>query len=103
MQARHALPVLGLATLLSSGCGAVIARTKIVSAEAALAGARLAGGDQKSVYEYTGAELYLEKAREEESYGRFGPAIDFGDTATKLADEAKLNAATAEPDSPPEP
>ncbi len=106
MQARFSFWVLVLAALLSSGCSALIARTKIVSAESALAEAKQAGAAEKSVYEYTGAELYLEKAREEEAYGRYGPAIDFGDTAEKLANEAKLNAATAEPPGPaasPEP
>jgi hypothetical protein len=102
-QQRIGLGLLAGIALLGSGCGAFIARTKIVGAQTAVASAQLAESDKKSPYEYTGALLYLEKAREEEAYGRFGAAIEFGGKAEELADKAKLNAATAEPDRAPEP
>jgi hypothetical protein len=93
----------GLLVLTSSGCGAFIARTKIVGASSAVAAARRADAERKSPYEYTSALLYLEKAREAEAYGRFGAAIEFGGESEKLADRAKLNASTAEREAPPAP
>lgn len=89
------------ASLLSSGCGAVIARSRIVSAEGAIAAAGRAGAERKAPYEYTSALLYLEKAREEEAYARFGAAIEFGTLGAQLAEKAKVNAETAEPAEPP--
>lgn len=85
-------------TLMSlTGCGALVARARIVGAETALGSARRAQADTLAVYEYTGATLYLEKAREEESYGRFGNAIEWSGVAEDLAEKAKLASANAEP------
>lgn len=100
---RIGVPFLAAAALLTSGCGAFIARTKIVGAQTALSSAHRADAEKKSPYEYTGAQLYLEKAREEEAYGRYGAAIEFGGQSEQLADRAKLNAATAENEPTPEP
>jgi hypothetical protein len=83
---------------LSSGCGAVVARGRIIGAETAVAEATRAGADRKAVYQHTAAVLYLEKAREEESFARFGAAIRFGKKAQEFADNARLAAANAEPD-----
>ena len=91
-----------LVALTGTGCGAFIARTKIVGAQSAVAAARRADAEKKSPYEFTSALLYLEKAREEEAYGRFGAAIQFGRQAEQLADKAKLNAATVDPEPAPE-
>lgn len=98
-----------LATLLIAvtvtsltGCGAMVARARIVGAETALGAARRAKADTKAIYEFTGATLYLEKAREEEAYGRYGNAIEWGGMAEQLAEKAKLASATAEP-VPPSP
>lgn len=101
---RISTALLLVGTLVAaSGCGAVVARAKIVGAESALGSAKRAGADKKAIYEYTKATLYLEKAREEEAYARFGPAINYGGDAEILADQAKLNAATAEPEHKAEP
>lgn len=83
-----------------TGCGAMVARARIVGAETALGAAKRAQADTKAIYEYTGATLYLEKAREEEAYGRFGNAIEWGGLAEQLAEKAKLASVSAEP--PPE-
>lgn len=82
-----------------SGCGAVIARARIASAESALGSARRAKADSRAVYEFTSASLYLEKAREEEAYGRFGNAIEWSGLAEELAEKAKLASSSEEPPS----
>ncbi len=104
MSQRRLLFALAVAVvaLTGGGCGAFIARTKIVGAQSAVAAARRADAEKKSAYEFVAALLYLEKAREEEAYGRYGAAIDFGRQAEQLADKAKLNAATVEPEPTPE-
>lgn len=87
--------------LAQTGCGAMVARARIVGAETAVAAAKRADAERKAPYEYTSALLYLEKAREEEAYARFGAAIEFGGLSESLAEKAKLNAATAEPERTP--
>lgn len=85
----------------ASGCGAMVARAKIVGAETALVAARRADAEKKAPYDYMSAQLYLQKAREEEAYARFGPAIEFGGLAEKHAEQAKLSAGSAEPEPTP--
>lgn len=89
--------ILATLALPLSGCGAVVARARIVSAETAVAAAARADAEKKATYEYTSAVLYLEKAREEESSGRFGPAIRYAGSSTELAEKAKLDASAADP------
>jgi hypothetical protein len=86
-----------LAAVTSAGCGAVVARAKVVTAESAVVTAQRAGAEKTAPYEYTSAILYLEKAREEENAARFGPAIEFGGLAAKHAEQARLKAVNAEP------
>lgn len=93
-----------MASLASTtGCTALVAKSRIMAAEAALASARRAGAESKAVYEYTGAVIYLEKAREEEAYSRFGPAFEYGGLSEKLAEQAKLKAVASETVPPPPP
>jgi hypothetical protein len=87
----------------SSGCGAFIARTKVVGATTAVAAAGRTDAEKSSPYEYVSSLLYLEKAREAEAYGRFGAAIEYGALAEQFADRARVNASTAEPETPPPP
>ena len=89
------------AVTLLTGCGAMVARARIVGAETAVGAARRAQAETKAIYEYTAATIYLEKAREEEAYGRFGNAIEWGGLAEQLAEKARLAAATAEPEPVP--
>lgn len=94
--------VLALAPALS-GCGAAVARARIVGAETAVSAARRADAEKKATYEFTSSLIYLEKAREEEAYGRFGNAIEYGGLAEKLAEKAKLAASSAEPEASTQP
>ena len=76
-----------------SGCGPIISTYLIVSAQADLDGAKAAEAEKYAVYEYTAADQYLHKAREEQGYADFGPAIDFAYKADDLAKKALDKAA----------
>lgn len=65
----------------------------MVDAAAELSAAKTAEADTKSPYEYTAAESYLHKAREDHSYANFETAERF---ARKARDCAQLARARAE-------
>lgn len=83
-----------LSVLALTGCGPVISTYLIVSAQAELDGAEAAQADKYAVYEHTAASEYLAKAREEQGYADFGPAIDYAFKANELAVKAKERADT---------
>ena len=56
--------------------------------------AKLAQGDRYAPYEYTAAEEYLHKAREEAGYAQYQDAIEFGRKAEELAHRARAIALT---------
>jgi len=72
-----------------TGCSAILARHRINAAVDALNSAQSADAEKKAPYEYTLAALYLEKAREEEAYARFGEALDLSDIAAQYAEQAQ--------------
>src|ERR1041385_7936828 len=76
----------------TSSCGPVISTYLIVAAQADLDGAKAAEAEKYAVYEYTAASEYLHKAREEQGYADFGPAIDFAYKAQDLAEKATARA-----------
>lgn len=85
--------VLGLSAVLTgTGCGPIISTYLIVSAQADLEGAKAAEAEKYAVYEYTAADQYLHKAREEQGYADFGPSIDFAYKAQDLAAKALARA-----------
>lgn len=79
---------LGLSLAFLTGCGPSISTYLIVSAQAELDGAKAADAQKYAIYEYTAAEEYLQKAREEQGYADFGPAIDYAYKAQELAKKA---------------
>jgi len=89
-------PILLLVALLAA-CATVDATRSISAAEVALEGARSAGAERHSPYELTGAEAYLEKAREESGLARYGDAVAHARKAQALADEARRRAGEAAP------
>ena len=98
--------VLGLfaagATVL--GCGPVQSTAYLLDADVQIQAARTAGAERYAPYEWTSANLYLRKAREEVGYSDFQAGVDFAEKASKYANEAReksLAAASAE--TPPEP
>ena len=74
--------------LAGTGCTSIWARTRVSAAQTAVDSASQAGAEKKAPYAYTSALLYLEKAREEEAYARFGPAVEFSDLSEKYAEQA---------------
>ena len=68
------------------GCGPIGATSVINDAEVAVARAHAAEGDKYAIYETTAADLYLQKAREEQGAAQYGNAMDLGKRSVELAD-----------------
>ena len=66
---RCVLCVVGMMVL--AGCGAIQATTAIGEAQLALETAKQAKADRHAVFEFTSAEAYLDKAREDILSGEF--------------------------------
>ena len=89
--------VLGLLALLTLatatlGCGPVESTMLIVEADTALHNAKTVEATKKSPYEYTAAEQYLHKAREEWGTSDFEYSIDYATKARDLGIKARENA-----------
>src|SRR4051794_30137887 len=81
-----------LAPLLVSlwGCGPVEYINQVGNkAASAVSAAKLAQADRYAPYEYTAAEEYLHKAREEAGYAEYEDAIEFGRRAEELANKGR--------------
>jgi hypothetical protein len=61
-----------------------------------VAAAKSANADKLAPYEYTTAELYLHKAREEAGYSDYQAAIRFGKKAELMARKARRLAADSQ-------
>jgi len=80
--------VLAVAPLL--GCGPVEYISQVGNrAASAVSSAKLAQADRYAPYEYTAAEEYLHKAREEGGYAEYQDAIEYGKKAEDLANRAR--------------
>ena len=77
------------------GCGPIESTAVIADASVALSGARTAEGEKFAPYEFTSAELYLEKAREERGYADFEVAIDYARKARDFARQAQAKSLKA--------
>ena len=78
--------------VMGTGCGPILSTVLIQQAAAELEGAKAAHAEIHAPYEYTGAELYLEKAKEQQGYAEFSPAVDFAYKARELAKRGKEKA-----------
>jgi hypothetical protein len=101
--ARALLVVAPLAAT-SIACGPVEYINQVsVKAAGAVSAAKLAQADRYAPYEFTAAEEYLHKAREEAGYAEYQNAIEFGRKAEELANTgraiavAKLSQSAAGP------
>jgi hypothetical protein len=84
--------VLMLAPLMVSalGCGPVEYISQVGNkAASAVSAAKLASAERYAPYEYTAAEEYLHKAREEASHAEYQDAIEYGRKAEELANRAR--------------
>ncbi len=84
--------VVPFALLLLGGvaCGPVQSSTLLVDAAAELAAADTAEAKELAPFEYTAAEAYLHKAREEQSYADFELAVDFARKSRACARVARM-------------
>jgi hypothetical protein len=83
------LLLLGSAAL---GCGPVQSTAYLLDAEVQIEAARTAQAEKMAPYEWTAANLYIRKAREESGYSNFEAAVTFARKASKFAREAKESA-----------
>jgi hypothetical protein len=85
---------LALELVVASGCGPVEYISQVSSkAASAVSAARLAQAERYAPFEYTTAEEYLRKAREEGGYAEYQDAIEFGRKAEDFANRARAIAA----------
>ena len=79
-----------LSSIASLGCGPVEYISQVGNkAASAVSAAKLAQADRYAPYEYTAAEEYLHKAREEAAYAEYEDAIEYGRKAEELADKGR--------------
>ena len=86
--------------VLGGACGPIISTSSLHDATEAVERARDMHADEIAIYEFTSAEAYLEKAREEWGYSDFGHAIDYARLAIDFAERARYRAAQG-PGTPP--
>jgi hypothetical protein len=92
--------LLGLGAL--AGCGPVQSTAYLLDAEVQIEAARTAGADKLAPYEWTAANLYIHKAREEIAYSAYEQGVEFAQKASRFANEARTHsmAATAKGEVP---
>ena len=82
---------MGPAAIVSgSGCGPIEYINQVGNkAASAVSAAKLASADRYAPYEYTAAEEYLHKAREEAGHAEYQDSIEYGRRAEELANRAR--------------
>jgi hypothetical protein len=80
---------------LGAGCGPVRSTAFLLDADINIQAAKTAGAERYSPYEWTSANLYLKKAREEVGYSDFETAVTFAQKASEFANKARENAMAA--------
>lgn len=89
------LGLMAVAAAVSIACGPVQSTTLIVDASAELSAAKTARADKHAPFEFTAAEEYLHKAREEQSYADFQVAVNFARKSLNCARVARMLAEAA--------
>jgi hypothetical protein len=78
------------ASLSGSGCGPIEYINQVGNkAASAVSAAKLASADRYAPYEYTAAEEYLHKAREEAGHAEYQDSIEYGRRSEELANRAR--------------
>lgn len=75
-------------------CGPIQSRATLVDAVAELSAARAAQAEIHAPFELVAAEVYLEKARQEQSYADFETAVRFAEKSRACAEAARRLAMT---------
>jgi hypothetical protein len=94
---RSSLARLVCAALLAcaSACGPVQSTAYLLDAAVQIEAARTAQAEKYAPYEWTSANLYLHKAREEVGYSDFEQAVSYSKKASTFANKARDNAMKA--------
>jgi len=75
---------------MALGCGPIEYINQVGNrAASAVSAAKLASAERYAPYEYTAAQEYLHKAREEAGHAQYEDAIDYGHKAEDLANRAR--------------
>jgi hypothetical protein len=82
-----------------AACGPVKSTANLLDAEVQIQAARTAGAEKLAPYEWTAANLYLHKAREEVGYSDYQAGVDFAVKASRFANEAREKAMAVAADS----
>lgn len=85
---RWSVGALGVA-LCMSACGPVQSTSYLIDTETMLEAARTAQADKLAPYEWTAANLYFAKSKEEVGYSDFEQAVDYGKKAVGFATRAR--------------
>ena len=86
----------------AAACGPVQSTAYLLDAAVQIEAARTAQAERYAPYEWTSANLYLHKAREEVGYSDFEQAVSYSKKASVFANKAKENAMkAARKDEPP--
>ena len=88
---KRLLVLLAVAGALS-GCGPIKSTSNLLDAEVQIQAARTAGAEKLAPYEWTAANLYIHKAREEVGYSDYQSGVDFAVKASRYATEAREKA-----------
>ncbi len=75
-----------------AGCGPVKSTSHLLDAEVQIQAARTAGAEKLAPFEWTAANLYIRKAREEIGYSDYQAGVDFAEKAARYAAEARQKA-----------
>ncbi len=98
--------VISAAVVAGLSCGPVQSTAYLVDAETMLDAARTAQAEKLAPYEWTSANLYWHKAKEEVGYSEFEQAVDYAkkavDFATRARDSAIKVGKRSEPAAAPE-
>jgi hypothetical protein len=94
-----AVALLVIAT--TAGCGPIEYISQVGNkAASAVSAAKLAQADRYAPYEFTAAEEYLHKAREEGGYAQYEDAIEYGRRSEDLANRARAIAIARQSERP---
>lgn len=79
----------GLLACVTTACGPVQSTSYLIDTETMLEAARTAQADKLAPYEWTAANLYYAKSKEEVGYSDFEQAVDYGKKAVEFATRAR--------------
>src|SRR2546423_24632 len=94
-QAMRALAAGLFAFAALGACGPVQSTAYLIDAEVQLEAARTAQAERYAPYEWTSANLYYRKSKEEIGYSDYQQAVDYAQKAQKFAVQARDNAMKA--------